>query len=564
MFHRICRKLYITLLLLSLLLSGCRIDGSVERTVSEPEFYPQASVAFSHGSGIYPDGLDLTLSSSEGYDIFFTMDGSLPGPGSQKYVKPITLTGSAEGWLDEETVKRITVEGVNRLLTSYEIPDAWTVRAVAVAPDGTSGPVSTCSYITSEDHIHDSDISLIVFITCDPDSLLDYDTGILAKGRCFDDWYSDPENRKLLSDSDSFWKIEANYTQKGKEWEKTACVEILDLREGSYTCHDGGIRIQGRSSRKFSHKSFNIYFRNRYGSDDLAYDLFLDGITYYDSFTLRNGGNSADGLVFKDSLQQSLLSDMSFLTQRTRTATLYLNGEYWGSYCLNERYTSEQLENRLGTRNVLIVKEDEYEDGLERYMYLYEELTSFASMDMNDPDIWESFKQIVDVDEMAEYFAAQVYMANCDLSYFENCELFICPRPEYSSDYDDGRWHFILFDTELSSGLYDDPKTAYNSDTLSELIGKFPLFASALKSKEFRDLFTEAIKEIGCNELSYESVCDAVDLFESEWNTLLPLQYARFGDDSDLYTYHLSLMKEFYRKRYDYIVPTVEKILAGY
>lgn len=553
-------KLHIIVVFLSLLiLSGCAAGTVADEVVPVKAVYPAVSVSFSKGSGIYPDGLILTLTADDGYDIYYTLDGSVPDSGSERYTAPLQLSGSAEGWLSEDTDSLITIDGSRRILPSELIPDAWVIRAVAAAPDGALGPVVTGSYLTSQSPVPDVNDSLLVFLSCDPGSLLDYDTGIMVKGRYYEEWC-------ISSGSlpGSPGDPEANYTQKGKAWERPACVEVIDLHENTYVRQDCGIRIQGRFSRKFAHKSFNVFLRDRYGSDTLSFDLFGDSFTDYDSFTLRSGGNTADGLVFKDCLQQELLSDRSFLTQKMRSAILYLNGEYWGCYSLNERFTSELLSALFDAQDILIIKQGEYEDGPENCMYLFEELNGFSYQDMSDPEVWSLFKQTVAVEEMAEYYAAQVYMANCDFSPSSNCELFISIGEKGKSDYADGRWHFILYDTEYSSGLYGEAKTAYDADTLTDLIAKDHLFASALRSKEFRDLFLEALRQIGSQDLSYERVSSAADRYGSEWKDLLSLQYERFGDDSAVYSYQLSLLRSFYEKRYSYIVPQAEKILAGY
>ena len=62
----------------------------------------------------------------------------------------------------------------------------------------------------------------------------------------------------------------------------------------------------------------------------------------------------------------------------------------------------------------MIVKEDEFEDGNEDAFFLFEELMSYADKDMSDPAVWQEFQEIMDIQCMADYFAAEIYIANPD------------------------------------------------------------------------------------------------------------------------------------------------------
>ena len=64
----------------------------------------------------------------------------------------------------------------------------------------------------------------------------------------------------------------------------------------------------------YSHKSFRVYFREEYGKEGIEYGLFPnDSVSSYQCFVLRNGGNLADGLIFKDGWQQACCRNGVFL-----------------------------------------------------------------------------------------------------------------------------------------------------------------------------------------------------------------------------------------------------------
>ena len=140
--------------------------------------------------------------------------------------------------------------------------------------------------------------------------------------------------------------------------------------------------------------------------------LIGDGITEYKSLALRNGGNAADGLKFKDAWLQERLSGLNFATQESKPAIVYLNGEYWGICCLQNKNNEDYFEDHYGVEDIVMIKEDELEEG-EAYD-LYEDFKAMADLDLRDPENWALFKESVDIQSMADYFAAQIYIGNGD------------------------------------------------------------------------------------------------------------------------------------------------------
>ncbi|MBQ1469170.1 MAG: CotH kinase family protein, partial [Solobacterium sp.] len=422
----------------------------------------------------------MELSAPERYTIRYTTDGSLPDEKSAKYTGSLLLSGNGNHWLNEEAIYKIIIKNIYTLKETLEIPDAWIIRAAAFAPDGTMGPVSTHTYFPGRSLSSEYPGVMVISLVTEPENLLDYDNGIMVTGKYYDEWIKIDKNAAILENNSKWYTIEANYTQTGKEWERPVVVELFDESDLLSIRQNGGLRIQGRASRMFTHKSFRVYFRKDYGEKRLMYDLFPgDEIESYRYMTLRNGGNTADNLPYKDAWQQSLLTGLSFSTQQARPAVLYLNGEYWGVYVLNDRYCEEYLEDHFGVKDTLIIKENEVQDGDESAYYLYEELLSYGDQDLSDPVIWEQFLKVVDIQGMADYFAAEVYMGN-DFKPDSNMELWRTINVDPENEYADGRWRFMLYDTEYSSGLYGHDSTRAEYNTLEAIIQIHPLFASAL------------------------------------------------------------------------------------
>ena len=525
--------------------------------------YEPADVVFSLESGACPEYTVLYLSAPEHYVIRYTTDGRLPDEHSRKYTGGIILSKAADSWLNEKMIDRLKVKNIYRLNASEDLPDAVIIRAAAFAPDGTKGSVSTRTYFPGRSLVSDYGGVMVISLVCEPDSLFDYETGILVKGKVFDDWLQEDGSEEILDSQSRWWEIEANYTRKGKQWERPVSLELFDGSDSSSLQTDAGLRIHGSASRMYTHKSFRICFRKDYGTKEITYDLFpADGFDSYKYIILRNGGNESNKLIFKDGWTQSLLSGRAFLTQNTRPAVVFLNGEYWGVYCMNDRYCGQYLEEHYGINDYLIIKEGEYEDGNESATGLYQDLRSFEERDMGDSEVWEQFISIMDVRSMADYYAAEIYIANYDFSPDKNMELWRSVNVDPDIPYCDGKWRYMLYDTEYSSGLYNDSRTPADRNSLADVMEKDPLFASAMKSPEFRDMFLTSLKQIGSSDLSPERIEKTLDEWAEMWRPLMDDQYLRFGDYSAKWEEEISLVKDFYRNRYRYIIAYAEEVFS--
>lgn len=577
------RRLTACVLAALALLGLCACGGREAEPVSEPAAtesmnappaYAACDPSFSAEAGAYPEPFLLTLSAPEGYAIYYTTDGSVPTEAAARYEAAIPVESPAPGPDDlaaPENAALQLVEGRGDLLQSEALPSALVVRAVAVAPDGTAGRVVTRSYFTGLDPAVFADGVPVLSIATDDANLLDYDRGILVKGRIWDAWSETPEGREILA-ADRYWEYEANFTQRGREWERPASLELFDTAEGAILQQDVGIRVRGGASRTYSQRSLNVYFRESYGSGRFSYALIpsavdTEGATIetYKSFTLRNGGNDSGNLKFRDALLEELLADRHFDYLAARPAIVFLNGEYWGIYALCEKFGKTYIEQHypgLDGDDVVIVKDGQIDEGIAADAALFDELMAFAQKDLSDPAVWEAFCAAVDVESMADYFAAEIYIGNANWWAEKNTRLWRTRSTQSNNPYGDGRWRFMLYDTEYSSALYNFDKTSAGFDSFAAAMAGHPLFAAAMRSESFRTLFCTALEEIGGSDLAPERVGAKLDEYIARWKPFLQSDYLRFGDTSRIWNWDLGLFRSFFAQRYNAILAHVRNGVA--
>lgn len=564
MWKQYLKDFSLTLFLASLvLLSGCQnaVPEKKQNTQhANIRYVAQNGIKFSHESGVYETAeLKVHMQAPEGYTIAFTTNGTIPSgkDASGKTEWDVTLNCSMSGYLMDHKQKMFCPALPGSVLFQDDSLPAGIVLNTCLADgkDVVSDKVQTNVYFLQVDFARRFPNCLIVSVTTDAKNLIDYKTGILASGAVFDEWKNTDNGNKLLAEK-KWWKIETNSTQRGMEWERPCQIQIYknDAAEPDVKVN-AGMRIRGGMSSRLNQKSFRFCFREKYGSDLLQYALF-DKKEEYKSFSLRNGGNDTEYLKFKDSFIQDLGKGGKFTVFHTRPAVLFLNGEYWGPYTLIEVLSGKMLQTRFGIdeKNVVAIKEEKVHIGKPKDIKLYEELQIFADKDFTDPEIYRQFCDVMDVQSMADYFAMRIYIGDGDWFPDHNHVLWRTRDKSYNG----GRWQYILHDTEYSAGHYGHEITSPETDHFRRAIKNFPVFGAAVRNKEFYALFLQAIRKVGSKNYKYSRVREKMDAYDKVWRPLMPDFYKRFGDTSQLRDGCMKATLDFFRKRYDIIVPIVE------
>ena len=537
----------------------------------------RAAVSANLESGAWPPDEVLILENGYGLPVLYTTDGSEPGPGSARFESPIAL----------KDIPRNTAltdhDGETSVLDNHIHEYAGTVgarviRAAVLMPDGSVGPETIKTYFLTDDLWERFGCALISVIT-DPGNLYDYEYGILVRGRLYDEYLAGGGQPPLHE-----WEGNGNYSMKGPDWERPAYVQMFDGANRPAWESACGMRVKGKASRTFAQRSFNIYFREDYGQKRLSYELIPGNLSTngksirtYKSFSLRNGGNDTMGLKFRDVLIQDLFSDMHFSTQRSRPAVVYLNGEYYGIFSLMEKYSGRYVKEHYGVDpgNVVMIEDNALDEGLDSDYDLFTELMSVyggQNADLTVPETWEEFSRAVDVQSMADYFAAEIYIANVDWNEYKNCRLWRSLTDD-GTRYGDARWRWMMFDTEYSTGQYlfspaedqwypPDSTSAFHN-SFEDALESCPVFGKAMLNPEFRTLFAESMHRIAEVYMEPSRAVGKLEEYYTLWSRWYPDFAARFGADPEAVRQEYEVVKDFLLTRPQFILPVVDEY-CGY
>ena len=495
---------------------------------------------FTKESGIYSQSFTLKITAPSG-EVHYTMDGSIPTSTSPVIAaNGITVSNRNNAANVLSAIPKTM--GANQYNPTEKVEKATVVRAVVINGAETSN-VITKTYFVGNKIKEKYGNTPIVSIVTDQANLFDDTTGIYCLGDVFEQWKAENSSAQSIINNNQHWLIQGNYTQKGKNWERPAHLDFFESNGKLGFSQDMGIRVHGGASRAYNQKSFNIYAKKKYGKSTLEYNLFpsqkkqLDdktAVTTFEKFMLRNGGNDTEYTKVQDVWIQDLVKSRNVPTQGNRMAILFIDGEYWGPYNMMEKYSDSYFESHYDVPkdNVVVIENGAVEEGVDEDVDLYNELIEFANNnDLTQEANFNEFCKKVDIDNMVDYFAIECFIANYDWPH-NNLQMW---RARTTSDapYQDGKWRYILYDTEYSMGLYNSNNSSENTIKIAKngRSGESgdPLFAAVYYNKTFQKKFIMAIMDIGNVLFDEDRAIDKLEYYSDLMRPLMSDYFKRFG-----------------------------------
>jgi hypothetical protein len=534
---------------------------------------PPVAPAFSHNSGMYASSFQLTLfHPNPNARIYYTLDGSEPSVSnlsgisySYKNQYP-EMAGQAFGPLLTNTYQ--TNEYTEPLLVSdrsskpnhlanisstwHYAPDyfpkeplkkATVVRALAVV-DGVKSDIKTATYFVSGTAAFDTPLP-IASISLNEDALFDYENGIYVAGKDFDNWRT--KNPTEITNGHR----SANYRREGIETEKAATFQYF-VNGKEVLNQNMGLRLHGSFSTSFQNKTFRLYARSEYDSkSSFDYPFFGTGnSSSFKRLILRNSGNDAGvrwigvalvhtispAVYFRDALIQKMVSQMRMDTQDYMPVVTYVNGEYWGILNLRERYDEHYLERKYGIQESeleLLEANAGVKVGSNDHYLMMRDFLSSNNMATNAN--YDYVKTLMDTENFMDYQIAEIYARNTDwpgnnIDYFRKKTTAYEPNAPKGQD---GRWRWLLFDTDHGFGwtggqsyTHNSLQSASNGSNWSTLILNKLLENPSFKNdfiNRYADMLNTAFLPQRVIQLINEmagNISDEIPSHQNRWNAL--------------------------------------------
>jgi hypothetical protein len=473
------------------------------------------TVIISHPGGFYPSGPTVSLSvMSQDAEIRYTLDGSDPVETSTLYTGPLTISSSK------------------------------VLKTRAFRNGILSSPVEVLTYMVGY-----STTLPVVSLSTAPANLYDGVIGIYTKGSV------------------------AGHNNYMRDMERPCHVEFFEPDGTLGFSQDTGIRLNGRSTRDQPRKSFAVMARGKYGKDTFDYQFFSDiPITKFKSFILRNGGNDLQGSLIRDALSQDIVKNLNLDMMRSRPVVVFLNGEYWGIYCLCEKENEDYIEEHHGVDPSGIDMVELYRGDppspvvIEGSADNYRALVSYVEThDLSIGENYEYIKTLIDMDSYLDHHVTESYYANTDW-LGNNYKAWRPIEPG-------GKWRYLMFDLDFAfdgrMNYAQDGDHDYDYNMISFLTNPagpktgYPPYSNLLprglfKNIEFRIDFINRTADYLNTIFLPEKVAERVDQFRTEFEPEMPNHIAKWKffsyqgmnlSSMDKWYSQLGVIKDYAKKR---------------
>jgi len=479
---------------------------------SNSGYYHRDKVAFSHPGGIYQSAFELTLECLDpDHSIYYTLDGSTPSSESQLYSGPMQLCSS---YHSRANIAYIPVSPPH-VFREPIAPVRKCILIRAAVFDGNNKRISdveTHTYLIRDEGIDHADLP-IISISAEHKYLFDHRTGIMVPGM--------------------YWKSETpdwtgNYFQRGSDWERSVFIEFFEPENTLGFRQQVGLRIHGGSSRGHMQKGFRIYARSDYGRRTMDHKLFETRET--DSFkrlVLRPFMTSGSQAGSEDYIACVIASRLDIDWLATRPVVLYINGEYWGTYFLQERFDEHHLATYYGVpeNEVDIIQSWRGQIAHGEDVNFHQLYSFIEEHDLSIDANYNTVSDWMDIDNFIDYQLFEIVIANIDWPA-NNMKLWRHRK-------DGAKWRWVFHDgdaafLQLDHASFDSALTTSHTSWPSN--ARSTLFLrKLLMNAEFSDKFFDRLEFLLNNELSFVNTSAIWLEIMTRIRDDIVKQYDRFG-----------------------------------
>ena len=504
------------------------------------------TIVFSVGGGFYEEVLSLELFNSNPQNhIRYTTNGNRPDAHSSLYTESLVLDERMYSKSDIYTI-------VDCPELDFFLPDSVqhciVIRAAVFDEnDSCVSTVKTNSYF-----IHalgcDTHGLPVVSLCADSLDLFDYETGIFVPGIHQVSWNLG---------------YTGNYFQKGREWERLCNVEFYES-DNSGINQQAGLRTHGGTTRRLQQKNLKIYAREEYGKKRFKHEFFQEiPIESFKHLVLKPfccSYNLATTSGIQDALSQQVARGLHFDVLANRLTTLFINGEYWGIYCIEETPDERYIEDHYGFNpdEINIIKDWKVLDNGDstNWMNLY---SWVQETDLSLEENYALMDELIDMDSFIDYMVFEIYSCNFDWP-IHNIRCW---------QRGNGKWRWIFYDGDACFLWNVDPfgnaidttaKTANAESTL--------FFRKLIENPSFLDRFNARFIELMSDQLQDSYIEPCFVMLRETVRDEIPNQCDRFGFPSDVNQWEadvthvkyflrslnermLTGLQEFYEQHYD-------------
>ncbi len=480
-------------------------------------------------SGVAEEGDPITVRSTGGGDLLVSIGAEDPARAGTEFRSGISP--------DHAAASRILAIPLAMQWRHPKagLPAAQIVKAAEIDPLGRIGPQKVRTFL-----FHDHGDLPVISLVADHNALFSADSGIMVVG----DYYLRAEEKgsRSYQRDPRWWKYPGNFMGRGKEWQRDGHLEFFDRDGQPATSAEVGVRINGQMTRGFPQHALRLLFNS-------PFDPWNEGIAGYRSMVLRAAGNDQIKAMMRDAFQQELCADLPFEVSKAWPTVLYINGAYWGVHHLRERIDDDELARRysIPAKQITIL-----EDAVALYKgdpQQVQEFTRLLAQVENGSMDMDRSRGAMDVDGFLAYMASQMILGNMD--WPEQNVKYWRFTGEKGEGVRDGRWYFIMGDSDLSFGANASPETDPFIRVRNSSAPIARLFRAMMRDPVIRQAFVRKMDQLIEGELSTARMLEGIDRMVALIGPEMDRHTARWRKPADRAAWEreVQVMREFAKRR---------------
>ena len=325
----------------------------------------------------------------------------------------------------------------------------------------------------------------------------------------------------------------------------------------SFPC---GFRASGASTLTAAQKSLAVLLRSGYGVSETNYPFFAGSdVSAYRSLVLRNSGQDRTNARIRDSFCMKAVKGLNIEQVETRLTVVYINGQYWGVYDLNENQNEDYLAAHYGVDPDAVDIIRRNSTALEGSKYDFLRVREYAlNRDLSNDAAFAEFAQWVDVEYFTDYLIAQTYFANSDMfnqKYWRSADYSV-------------KWRPVFFD--LDFGLHSASPMRSILPLYFQVEGvpsqdgsltNMDIYVGLRKNAAWCDYFCERYVYVVLNYFNEERLTAILDEMTEELRFEWPRHAARWSEAPSLSKWESSVaaLRDCLAKRADYALKYLQK-----
>lgn len=352
---------------------------------------------------------------------------------------------------------------------------------------------------------------------------------------CFTYLFEEPHSLPVVSvflspkDKTAVWSSRSK--DSSSKVEREGYLGYYEADGGLGISFPTGFKAKGAGTLGRKQPSLSVLLRGKYGQGSVSYPFFEEyGFMEHSALVLRNAGQDYTSGRIRDSLSSRLCMGLNVDVSATRPVAVYVNGEYYGLYDLNEDQNADYLHTHYGIDNDTVETVRYNTRTVKGSNRDYKNLVAFCfESNMSRDSNYEKLCERVDVDYYTDYLICSMYLCNIDMAN----------QKHWHTTDNTVRWRAILYDFDYAIGFSNSAKrsiigsffTKEGVPTATDHL-KTPIPYALSRNRLWREKFIERYVELVYTAFDPQRCSQILDRLVAEMEPEMARHIQRWGSSN--------------------------------